>query len=559
MPRWTERPLPAALVLLACAALVTLPNLGATSLWDDDEGRNAGCTREMIEADSWHIPTFNWDLRTAKPILLYWLMRPAFAVFGEGEFAARLPSAVCFAGVVLVVSALGRRMFDARTGFLAGLIACSSMGLVYLGRASITDAPLILFVCLYFWSLVRWQQSGWWWVGCGVASGLAVLTKGPAVGLILPAATVVLYLLWSRQWKQYVNWRALLGVLAFVLVAAPWYVYVSAETKGEWPRAFFLKDNVNRASEAMEGHSGLPVVYEFVVVCVMFAPWSGFLAASVWTGLRWNRERSDRVGESDPNPLSARAGHPSKLLLCWLGVFSLACAAAATKLPHYIAPVYPALALLTARLLARWSAGEVSLPKWVLPAGLIGFAVTGLAVIVGLLIGGGVIAVGGPQARTFPGLERWAWVGVFPLLSAIAGWWFVRKGNRPAVIASLVVGTFAFVGVLSAFAPQEVDNRKAVKPLVIASGARALDREARVGSTDFHQPSITFYTARRVERLNDPQAAADFLAFDIETYLLVPEPFWTTEVRPRMTKPWREAARHYDFYRNCDVLVITNR
>ena len=169
MPRWTERPLVAVPVLLACAALVTLPNLGATGLWDDDEGRNAGCTREMIEAGTWHIPTFNWDLRTSKPILLYWLMRPAFEVFGEGEFAARLPSAVCFAGIVLVVYALGRRMFDARTGFLAGLIACSSMGLVYLGRASITDAPLILFVCLYFWSLLRWQQSGWWWVGCGVA------------------------------------------------------------------------------------------------------------------------------------------------------------------------------------------------------------------------------------------------------------------------------------------------------------------------------------------------------------------------------------------------------
>jgi 4-amino-4-deoxy-L-arabinose transferase-like glycosyltransferase len=161
MSRWTERPLLAAVVLAFWAALVTLPNLGATALWDDDEGRNAGCTREMIEAGSWHIPTFNWDLRTAKPVLLYWLMRPAFLLFGETEFAARLPSAVCFVGVVLVVFDLGRRMFGPRTGFLAGLIACSSMGLVYLGRASITDAPLILFVCLYFWAVWRWQASGW--------------------------------------------------------------------------------------------------------------------------------------------------------------------------------------------------------------------------------------------------------------------------------------------------------------------------------------------------------------------------------------------------------------
>src|SRR6188768_2187015 len=96
MPKWIERPAVAVPVLLLCAAAAVLPNLGACSLWDDDEGRNAGCTREMIEADSWLIPTFNWELRTAKPIMLYWLMRPAFALFGETEFAARLPSAVTF-------------------------------------------------------------------------------------------------------------------------------------------------------------------------------------------------------------------------------------------------------------------------------------------------------------------------------------------------------------------------------------------------------------------------------------------------------------------------------
>src|SRR5262245_34674329 len=123
MPRWTERPLLAVLVLIASAVLVVLPNLGVASLWDDDEGVNAGCTREMIEADSWIVPTFNWDLRTAKPIFLYWVMRPCFAAFGEGEFAARLPSAVAFIGMVLTVFMLGRRMFGGSTGFVAGLIA----------------------------------------------------------------------------------------------------------------------------------------------------------------------------------------------------------------------------------------------------------------------------------------------------------------------------------------------------------------------------------------------------------------------------------------------------
>jgi 4-amino-4-deoxy-L-arabinose transferase-like glycosyltransferase len=599
MPRWTDRPLVAVPVLLAVAALVVLPNLGASSLWDDDEGVNAGCTREMIESDTWVVPTFNWDLRTAKPILLYWLMRPSFAAFGETEFAARLPSAAAFIAMVLAVYGLGRGMFGGGTGFVAGLIAASSMGLVYLGRAATTDSLLILFTTVYFWAFWWGSRNGrrGWFIPCGVASGLMMLTKGPAVGLVLPAAVVGVYLLWTRQLRQLIDPRMPLGVLAWVLVAVPWYVFVATETKGDWPMAFFFKENVGRASEPMEGHKGVPVVYEVAVVCVLFAPWSGFLGMSVWGAFRSREPQasaSERVADSrresdggggvndrragmgppslphgrpnpiGPTPTLGESRPPeqiacgSQLLLCWLAVYFVACSAAATKLPHYIAPAYPALALLTARLLTRWAANELTLPKWVIPTGLVGFAVTGLSVVVGLLVGGGVIPLSGPQVRTFPGLGAWAWVGVFPLLSAAAGWWFWRKGNRPAVVGVPAAGTVLFVAVLSAFAPQAVDEKKAVKELVRESGARVHDREARVASLDYTQPSVTFYTARRVERLQSADAAAEFLAFDIESYLFVPEPLWEEKLAGRVSGV-RVAARRYDFYRNCFVLVVTNR
>lgn len=551
MPRWTERPRFVVPLLLACAVLAVLPNLGATSLWDDDEGRNAGCTREMIEADSWIVPTFNWELRTAKPIMLYWLMRPSFAAFGETEFAARLPSAVAFVGMVLAVYGLGRGMFGGSVGLIAGLIACSSMGLVYLGRAAITDSLLILFVTLYFWLFWEGSKDGrrWWFVPCSIASALAMLTKGP-VGLVLPATVVGLYLIGTRQWRRLLDWRMLWGVLAWVLVAVPWYVFVSTETKGEWPMAFFFNENVGRASEAMEGHRGVPVLYEIAVICVLFAPWSGFLVASVWSAIRANATGGSWLRFFAPPSAE-------ELLLRWLALYFLACSLAATKLPHYIAPVYPALALLTARLLTRWAAGEVTLPKWVLPTGLIGFAITGVVVTVGMVIGGGVIPVGGSQARTFSGLENWAWVGLFPVASAAAGWWYLRKGNRPAVVGVLIGGTVAFVVTLSAFVAQEVDKRKAVKVLVEESGARALDREVRIASLDYSQPSVTFYTARRVERLHTPEAAAEFLSFDIESYLFVPEPLWVEHLDGRV-KGVRIVAKRYDFYRNCVILVVTN-
>jgi hypothetical protein len=128
------------------------------------------------------------------------------------------------------------------------------------------------------------------------------------------------------------------------------------------------------------------------------------------------------------------------------------------------------------------------------------------------------------------------------------------------VVTVLALGTVLFVSILAAFAPQAVDERKAVKELVRESGARVLDREARVASLDYTQPSVAFYTARRVVRLASPDAAAEFLApgITIESYLFVPEPLWEEKLAGRVTGV-RIAARRYDFYRNCVVLVVTNR
>ena len=72
---------------------MTLPNLGAPSLWDIDEGHNAEAAREMLDSGNWLVPTFNFQLRDHKPPLLYWLQIAGYEWFGVNEFAARLPSA----------------------------------------------------------------------------------------------------------------------------------------------------------------------------------------------------------------------------------------------------------------------------------------------------------------------------------------------------------------------------------------------------------------------------------------------------------------------------------
>src|SRR6185437_40922 len=109
-------------LLLVAAAALTLPNLGSPSLWDVDEGVNAEAAREMYEAGTWVIPTFNFELRTAKPVMLNWLQRASYAAWGVSEWSARLPSVLASWLTILLTYELGLRMFGRGTGMLSALV-----------------------------------------------------------------------------------------------------------------------------------------------------------------------------------------------------------------------------------------------------------------------------------------------------------------------------------------------------------------------------------------------------------------------------------------------------
>ena len=275
--------------------LLVLPNLGAPSLWDMDEGVNAGCTREMIESGTWVVPTFNWKLRTAKPILTYWIQRPFFLALGPTEWAARVPSALLGLGTVLLTYDLGRRMFGAVTGWLGAIALASAMQFCLLSHAATPDASLIFCTTLTFYFVWIGHQNGgrWWFYPAAVACGLAVLAKGP-VGIALPGLAVLAFLV-NREWRRLLDRRLIGGFLAFFAVALPWYILVTAETRGEYVRKFIGKENLDRFATAQEEHSG-PVVYYIVALLVLFAPWSCFLGATLWYGVQGSRR---------PGPLSA--------------------------------------------------------------------------------------------------------------------------------------------------------------------------------------------------------------------------------------------------------------
>jgi hypothetical protein len=193
-----------------------------------------------------------------------------------------------------------------------------------------------------------------------------------------------------------------------------------------------------------------------------------------------------------------------------------------------------------------------------MPSAAVGVFFIAVIFGLGLLIVGGSIPVLPATARTFPGLERWAVIGLVPLVGAVFMVRFLRRGDRPGVLAAVNVTAVAFVGLIAAFPPLVFDTYKSPKELVRASGVGDPHRDARAAAFDWFQPSVVFYAKREVEKLETPQTCAEFLSVPTPGYLFVPEPTWNMWVADKVKVPYRVAARHFDFYKNCDILVITN-
>jgi 4-amino-4-deoxy-L-arabinose transferase-like glycosyltransferase len=540
------------LTLLLITGALTLPNLGAHSLWDMDEGVNAECGREMIEAGTWVVPTFNWELRSAKPVLTYWLQRPSYLYFGINEWAARFPSVLLGLGSVLLTYELGRRMFDPITGLLAGVVLASSIQFCILSHAATPDAPLIFFLTATF--VLIWHglqnQGRSWLVWPAIPCGLAVLAKGP-VGLALPGLAVLLYLLWNREWRRLLDHKLVYGVLLFLAVAAPWYILVTAETRGEWAERFFLKENLSRIGTPQENHSGPPYYYVLAIL-VLFAPWSSVIGLTFWYGVESARSHETHMKET--------LAH--RFLICWFLANLVPFSFFQTKLPNYIAPLYPALALLTARFLIRWQRGDYVVPRWLMFVGTGGVLLTGLGYAIGFLIASGSIPLDISGMRTFPGLERWAGIGVIPVVAAGIMTWALLKGRRDIVVTALSMAAVGFVGLTAAGPVLVIDQYKAAKPLVLESGANQTDREIRLGSLGYFSDSqsIVFYARRRVEVFATADQAREFLALPIPSFLFIPAREWETQMATRDDLPPHEiVARRYDFYRNGEVLVVANK
>jgi hypothetical protein len=175
----------------------------------------------------------------------------------------------------------------------------------------------------------------------------------------------------------------------------------------------------------------------------------------------------------------------------------------------------------------------------------------------GLLVVGDAVKVLPTGARVFPGIERWAILGAIPLAAAVAMALAMRAGDRVRFVRAMTAGAVAFVALVAAFPPLAIDSRKAPRELVRASGVSDPSRDLRLAHFDWFEPSLVFYARREVAEMKSPELAASFLAIPTPGYLFIPAKTWEL-VEAKVTVPTRIVARHHDFYRNCEILVVTN-
>lgn len=579
-------------LLLTISALLFLPNLGAPSLWDVDEGNNAEAAREMLESGNWIVPTFNFKLRDDKPALLYWLQLSAYRFFGVGEFGARFPSALASLIAVGITYELGRRMFGSSAGLLAGLILASTPG--YCAAAHFANPDALLNACVVltlflFWASFSRGGRGWF-VPAGISAGLAVLAKGPS-GLVLPGAVIGLFLLTSGRWRMLLDRRLAWGFLAFLLVAVPWYAWVGAETKGEFLLGFLGKHNVDRFLNPMENHRG-PFFYYPVVLILGLTPWSVFLGATVWyIGKEWKKGIAEKGKAEDQGPCSPSNSFPLsslisssirsfccwflaparklaqsynllplsiRFLTCWIAVYLIFFSVASTKLPNYILPIYSPVVLLVAHFLDDWRRGLVHLPGWALQLSLVCLLLVGAGTAGGFFLAGGAVHLSLLRGRSFPELDSWALLGIVPILGAGAAWWCNRRRQRLGVLVSVSAAAILFVVPIASRGTVALDSYKAPRSLVEALQAQRREREIRVGCFDYFQPSLVFYCRHEICCLESERQVVDFLRYPLPVYLFVPAPVWS-QLERKVPGPHALLARHWDLYRNCEVVLVTNR
>jgi 4-amino-4-deoxy-L-arabinose transferase-like glycosyltransferase len=337
---------------MAAIVLIWFGTLGVRHLLPPDEGRYAEIAREMLRSGDWVTIRYNGLKYFEKPPFHMWVTAVSYALFGVGEWQSRL--CVALAGCIGAVASMGAaaRWWGPRVGALTGLVLTAaplwnlaahfnSLDMTLSGAMA---CALAFLLCAQHPAATPGARRGWM-LACWLATGVAVLTKG-LVGLLLPGLVLVIYSVVAGDLRVWRRLHMPAGIALMLLVTMPWF-WLVARRNPEFMRFFFIHEHWERYTSTVHHRAG--AIWYFVPLVIGgFLPWLGLSAQMAReTAAEWRAARA------------ARRFQPMVLLAVWAVTIFVFFSLSQSKLPGYIVPVFPALAMLAAVALNR--AGE---PLW---------------------------------------------------------------------------------------------------------------------------------------------------------------------------------------------------
>ena len=338
--------------LLFAIAIIWFTNLEYRTLVKPDEGRYAEIPREMVASGDWVTPRLN-DLKYfEKPPLQYWATATAYTLFGEHQWTSRLWTGLTgFLGILLVWFA-GLRLFGREAAGYAALLLSSSLLYVLMGHINTLDMGVTFFITLGILGLLLAQAQAdikkrrSWMLAAWAGMALAVLSKG-LMGIILPGAALFIYCLVQRDFGVLKRMHWLSGLAVFFAITVPWFVLVM-QANPEFFERFFIYEHFQRFTTTVHGRYQ-PWYYFIPILLAGALPWTVTMFDSMWRCVIEGERGRD-------SSLPTRMFDSQRFLLIWAVFVYVFFSISGSKLPSYLLPMFPVLALLMGERIAAMRA-----------------------------------------------------------------------------------------------------------------------------------------------------------------------------------------------------------
>ena len=486
----------AAGLLVVIALLAFLPGFFGTPPIDRDEARFAQATKQMVESGDYVDIRFQDESRYKKPVGIYWLqsvvvnaadkvgVRRATTAIG----AYRIPSRLGAIGAVLLTYWAALGFVSRRAAFLAGVMMASSILLGVEARLAKTDAVLLATCVAAMGALGRaylaeqgigradeipWRLATIFWT----ALAISTLVKGPLIFMIV-GLTVVALAITDRTMPRWL-WRLkpLPGVVWLTVLVLPWFIAIIARSGTNFFTESVGNDMLAKVGTGQESH-GLPPGFYLVLFWVTFFPGSilaGLAAPAIW---------------------KVRCEPGAKFLLAWIVPSWIVFEIVATKLPHYVLPLYPAIAILIAGVVNHHG---LSTRLWLMRGTvwwlLITVTITALIVAMNVMIGQQM------------GLLAWPFAAGAIIFALRAWWLYGQDGGEHSLLRGAAAAILISMAAFGATVPRlpALFPAKQVEQYLRNAGCAP-----SVVTAGYHEPSLVFLVGT-VTRQSDGAGAADFL------------------------------------------------